>query len=76
MNNGGLFTAFIANTSGMTSLCPSCTSSSYANALNSSGIAVGSFVSSSGYLHAAEYSNGSVVDLGTLAAARKALRTA
>jgi probable HAF family extracellular repeat protein len=66
MTGGGGFAAFFSNGTGMTSLCTSCTKSSWANGLNSSGTAVGTFVNSSGYQDAAEYVNGSAVDLGTL----------
>lgn len=59
------FAAFFSNGAGMTSLCPSCTGSSWANAVNSSGVAAGTFISG-GYLNAAEYVNGTAVDLGTL----------
>lgn len=66
MNANGISTAFFSNGSGMTSLCLTCPSSSYGNALNSSGTAVGSFIDDAGYLHAAEFSGGNAIDLGTL----------
>ncbi len=66
MTGTGVFAAFFSNGSGMTSLCSSCTSNSYANTINSADIAAGSFVNSDGYLHASEYSGGNVTDLGTL----------
>jgi probable HAF family extracellular repeat protein len=66
MDGNGISTAFFSNGNGMTSLCLTCPSSSYGNALNSNGTAVGSFVNSGGYLHAAEFSDGNAIDLGTL----------
>ena len=68
----GVFTAFFSNGSGMSSLCPSCPSNSYANSISGGGVAVGSFVDSDGYLHAAEYGDGSAVDLGTLGGSQSA----
>jgi probable HAF family extracellular repeat protein len=62
----GTSSAFFWNGSSMTSLCSSCSKSNWANALNSSGTAVGTFINSSGYMNAAEYSSGAAVDLGTL----------
>jgi probable HAF family extracellular repeat protein len=71
MSGTGVFTAFFSNGTGMTNLCPSCSSISYAEGINSAGTAVGSYITG-GYLHAAEYSGGSVVDLGTLGGSQSA----
>ncbi len=65
LTSAGTFAAFSSNGKGMTNLCPSC-AGSYANAINSTGTVVGTFVNGNDYMEAAEYSGGGAIALGTL----------
>ena len=67
MTSSGNFRGFVTDAAGkMTALSTLGGSNSYGMAINNTGQVAGSASVTSGYVHAAEWNNGSVIDLGTL----------